>query len=243
MASFLDLAFAHRSIRAFTDEPVAEEDLRRAVLAGQAASTSGAIQAYCAIRIRDDATRSRLVDLTGGQPTVASAGAFFVLCGDTRRHRLALESRNAPHRARLEGFLLAVIDATLFAQNFALALESMGYGVCYIGGLRNNLPEVDRLLAIPAGVYPLYGMCVGRPAQTPNPRPRIDPRAVLFDDAYPSDDAMRDLMAEYDARYERYLMERGATPRSWSDVMARKFAEPRRADLAEYYTRKGADLS
>jgi len=243
MADFIDLAQSHHSIRAFTDEPVGDADLRRAVEAGQAASTSGAIQSYCAIRITDAAVRARLVELTGGQPYVASAGAFLVICGDTRRHRLVARERGVPYAARLEGFLLAVIDATLFAQNLVLAMESMGYGACYIGGLRNSLPAVDRLLDLPAGVYPLYGVCLGRPAQAPLARPRLDPRAVFFDDTYPDDAAMLDLVAEYDARYERYLAERGAEPRSWSAVMAKKFREPRRADLAAFYAEKGADLS
>ncbi|RMH23783.1 MAG: hypothetical protein D6693_10730 [Planctomycetota bacterium] len=183
------------------------------------------------------------MDLTGGQPYVAGAGAFLVICGDTRRHRLVARRRGEPYDARLEAFLLAVVDATLFAQNLVLAMESMGYGACYIGGLRNNPAEVARLLDIPAGVYPLYGLCLGRPAQDPLPRPRLDPRAVLFDDRYPDDDTMLAFIDEYDARYERYLERRGAEPRPWSAIMAEKFREPRRPDLARFYSAQGADLT
>ena len=76
---------------------------------------------------------------------------------------------------RLEAFLVAVVDASLFAQNLCIAFESLGYGICYIGGLRNRLDEVDGLLELPHGVYPLYGLCVGRPAEDPVPRGHLGP--------------------------------------------------------------------
>lgn len=233
---------AHRSIRRYTPDDVAEADVHAAIAAGQAASTSSAIQSYCIIRVRDEAAREQLVELTGGQTKVARCGAFFVVCGDTRRHRLAAERDGHAHDARLEAFLLATIDASLFAQNVCVAFESMGYGICYIGGLRNQLPDVDALLEIPEGVYPLYGLCVGRPDETPTARPRLPLDAVLFDDRYPADADMLERMSAYDETYRTYLAERGAEPAAWSERMAAKFSQPERTNLAAYYTSKGADL-
>jgi len=243
MNETLRLMHKHRSIRKYTDAPIPDADILAAVQAGQAASTSGAIQTYSALRITNPDTRAKLIGLTGGQPYVAGAGAFFVINGDTHLARLAMKKKNAQYNARLEGFLLSVIDATLFAQNMALALESMGYGVCFIGGLRNSLPQVDRLLNLPVGVYPLFGLCAGVPAQTPTARPRLNPRSILFEDTYPSDDQLLELLAPYDAKYEQYLAQRGAEARTWSNVMTSKFVEPKRVDLAEYYKSKGADLT
>ena len=173
MNETIELLRRHRSIRHYEDAPVPDEHVRAAVEAGQAASTSSAVQAYGLIRVRDPATRERLVELTGNQEKVAAAPVFFVVCADTRRLRLCAERYDRPHDARLELFLLAVVDASLFAQNLVIAFESLGYGSCYIGGLRNQLAEVDRLLEVPEGVHPLYGLCVGRPAQDPLPRPRL----------------------------------------------------------------------
>ena len=243
MNATLETMLAHRSIRRYRPDPIPESDLLRAVEAGQAASTSSAVQAYCAIRVRDAGARRRLVGLTGGQEKVASCGAFFVICGDTRRHRIASAMHDEAYETHLEGFLLAVIDASLFAQNFSLALESMGYGVCYIGGLRNDLPAVDALLELPSGVFPLYGLCAGLPDESPAARPRLDPASLLFDDRYPDDATVREQLREYDARYEAYLRERdGGAGRAWSAVMARRFATPDRAGIGAYYRAKGADL-
>lgn len=238
----LELLTAHRSIRRFTDEELPEESVRAAVEAGQRASTSSLMQAYCLLRVRDAAARAALVELTGGQPMVAAAAAFFVVCGDTRRHRLACAQEGRPYDARLEAFLVAVVDASLFAQNVALAFEAQGFGVCYVGGLRNRLPEVDRLLDLPEGVYPLYGLCVGRPAEDPLPKPRLPLDAVLLDGRYPDDDTLRAHLAEHEERLRAYREQRGAAPQPWTATVAERLSVPRRTDLAAYYASKGARL-
>jgi len=212
------------------------------VRAGQMASTSSAVQAYCAINITDMAVRERLVALTGGQEKVAACGAFLVICGDERRHRLIAARAGTRYAGNLESFLVAAIDATLFAQNLSVALESMGYGICYIGGVRNDLPEVDRLLTTPEGVFPLFGLCVGVPDETPEARPRLPVSAILFDDRCPSDRDSLAALDTYDAEYSRYLAARGAAPRAWSEAMARKFSAAERNGLTAYYESKGAVL-
>ncbi|HBS28077.1 MAG TPA: NADPH-dependent oxidoreductase [Phycisphaerales bacterium] len=234
---------SHRSVRRYTDDPVPEEHIRSAVEAGQMASTSAAVQAYCLIRVRDPEHRRRLVELTGGQEKVARAGAFFVVCGDVRRHRVIAQRAGKPYRARLEAFLVAAIDAALFAQNMCVALESMGLGICYIGGLRNRLRDVDELLRLPGGVYPLFGLCVGVPDERPAPRPRLPVDAVLFEGGYPPDEVWLDALSSYDEEYEAYLRARGAAPKPWTRGIAESFTEPARGDLAAYYESKGADLT
>ncbi|MEO0606445.1 MAG: nitroreductase family protein, partial [Myxococcota bacterium] len=186
--------------------------------------------------------REALVPLTGGQTKVASAGAFFVVLADSRRHRIAGEVHGADYDTRLEGFLVATVDASLFAQNLCVAFESMGYGICYIGGLRNQLDAVDALLELPPGVYPLFGLCVGVPAQDPSPRPRLATEAVWMKDRYADDAQVRADLEAYDGRYRVYRKERGASEQGWSDIVARSHAQPKRTYLAEYYRRKGARL-
>ncbi len=246
MNDMMTLMRRHRSIRKYAETPIPEAHVRAAVETGQAASTSSAVQSYCLIHVTGPAERERLVELTGGQEKVARCGAFFAVCGDTRRHRLINARAGRPYDAQLEAFLLAVIDATLFAQNLVLAFESMGYGICYIGGLRNQLPEVDALLGLPEGVYPLYGLCVGVPAEMPDARPRLPVDAVLFRDRYPLDEAVLRVTDEYDEQYARYMIDRGVDPaklRTWSVAMCEKFAGSQRDDIGAYYRSKGADLS
>lgn len=243
MNQTLETLLAHRSVRKFTDAPVPAADIERAVAAGQAASTSSAVQGYCLIRVTDPGVRAQMADLSGPQAMVEKAPAFFVVCGDARRHRLICEREGGHYQAGFEGFLVSVIDATLFAQNLAVGFESMGYGLCFVGGIRNDLPRLTALLDLPEGVYPLYGMVVGRPDQSPDARPRLPVSAVLFEDRYPDDATVLEQIDAYDAAYRAYLEARGATPKTWSASMAGKLGKPRRPGLAAFYESRGADLS
>ncbi|MEM9662161.1 MAG: NADPH-dependent oxidoreductase [Planctomycetota bacterium] len=239
----MDLLLQHRTIRRFKPDPVPEEHVRLAVEAGQMASTSSAVQAYGLIRVRETATREAIADLAGPQPKIAACGAFFVVFGDTRRHRIAAKRDGNAYDQRLESFLVAAIDASLFAEKMVIAFESMGYGICYIGGLRNDIDRLDGLLGLPAGVYPLFGLCVGVPDEAPSKRPRLPLDAVLFEERYPDDQTVLDQLAEYDTSYLEYLRQRGVVePVAWSAQRAQAYAEPKRTHLGPYYTRKGADL-
>jgi nitroreductase len=251
----LELMGSHTSVRVFrSGEPGQPGELddgliRRSVQAAQMASTSSHIQAYSLIRVRNGAKRERLAELTGGQPQVAQAGAFFVICGEVRRHALAAERAGSLMARNLESFLLAVIDASLFAEKLVLALEGHGLGICYTGGLRDNLNQVDELLDIPEHVYPLFGLCAGVPVdladddpRKPVPKPRLPVDAVLFDDRYPSDVAMLAMMDKHDAEMAEYYNERGRPGHNWTGGLVRRMAKPLRQELSAYYKSKGARL-
>jgi nitroreductase len=238
-----ELMRAHRSVRRYRPDPVEDALLEEAVASAQHAATSHAVQGYGVLRVRDPARRARLAELCGEQPQVAAAPVLLVVCGDQRRHRLVAAARGAAHVANLETFLLTVVDASLFAQNLALALESVGLGICYIGGLRNRLPEVDRLLQVPAGVLPLYGLCAGWPDEDPPTRPRLPLEGVLFDERWPQDREVLAAVARHDQEVERWNAARGRAGRTWSDSVTRLFAQARREHLRAYYESKGAELS
>jgi nitroreductase len=238
----LDAQRQHRSVRRFLDESVPDEDVSTAVASAQCAATSSNLQAYSLYRVRRPEQRERLVELTGTQPWVRDCGAFFVVSGDARRLALAAKRAGLPREENLESFLLCVIDATLFAQNLALAFESMGYGICFIGGLRNHLTEVDALLGVPRDVYPLYGLCAGRPAETPRRRPRMAVEAVLEDGRWQDERELADRIAAYDIVLGRDYTARGKPGYDWSTGVAKKFRAPSRPELAAYYRSKGARL-
>lgn len=242
MNEVLERIAAHHSVRRFAPEAVPDERVRAVVEAAQMAATSSWIQAYCLIQIRDRPTRAALRELCGGQAQVQEAGAFFVVCADVRRHQLVARAAGAPYIANLETFLLAVVDATLFAQNLTLGFESLGYGTCYIGGLRNRVAEVDRLLELPEGVMPLFGLCAGVPAEGDDAvrRPRLPVEAVWMQERYVSDDRMRELLARYDLAAEEHYGARGLAGRNWTGGIWRKFRVPLRDHLRRYYESKGA---
>ncbi len=232
----------HLSVREFKDRPLQKFEIEHAVSVAQMASTSSLVQAYSVLNVSCSKSREELVTLTGGQELVAKAGAFLIICGDLRRHNLIYEraSSSIPHSC--ETFLLATIDASLFAQNLAIAFESRKLGICFIGGLRNQLDEVNQLLELPSGVLPLFGMCVGEPAEEVATKPRLPINGVLFQDRYPDDLSMLGQVDDYDEIMKQYYEDRGLKNRNWTGGLLRKFAKPLREKLASYYKSKGASF-
>lgn len=242
----IEVISSHVSVRDYeTGEESGElprDVVEEAVRAAQMASSSSNLQAYSCLRITDGRTRRKLAEISGHQSHVASAGAFLVICADVRRHLLVATRTAGPFEQSLESFLVAVIDASLFAQNLTLAFEATGYGICYIGALRNDLKAVDELLQLPDGVFPLFGLCVGRPRSRPPKKPRLPLGAVLFDDHYPGDEELLRQVEAYDETLADYWRSRGEAGRSWSHRVARFVAERKRSYLADYYEDKGARL-
>ena len=161
---------AHSSVRAFTNEPVTAE-LRTQILdAARAASTSCALQVTSIIRVTDPALRARIAELSGGQAHVAAAPEFWVFCADY--HRLQLLCPEAD-LGWIEQFLVGCLDTGIMAQNAFTALESLGLGGCFIGGIRNGITEVSALLRLPQNVFPVVGIAFGHPAVRNPVKPRL----------------------------------------------------------------------
>jgi FMN reductase (NADPH) len=234
----------HRSVREFAPEAVEDELVHGAVRAAQRAATSSDVQAYSLVRVREASRREKLAELSGGQAQVREAGVFLVVAGDARRHALVAEREGRAYCANLETFLVAVIDAALFAQNLALAFEAQGLGICFIGGLRNELAEVDRLLELPRFVFPLFGMCVGVArdigAFEVAQRPRLPLEAVLHEERYLGDAELLGVVERHDVAMREYYAARGAEGRNWSGGVSRKFEREMRGELRCYCEGKGA---
>lgn len=221
MNETIELLLRHRSIRKFTSEPISNEVLRTLVQCGQAAATSSNVQAVTVIHVTDTDKRESLAALAGGQPYVADAGAFVVYCADLRRPKNACESQGGDFSAgMMEHFLIASVDVALAAQNTVVAAESLGMGICYIGGLRNNPADVSALLQLPEQVYPVFGLCLGYPDQDPEVKPRLPVDAVLMKNVY-SEAQQRELVAQYDEQVRTYYQTRtgGNKDSSWSEEM------------------------
>lgn len=217
----IELLRAHRSIRKFEDRPLDDETVQQLVACGQAAATSSNVQAVSVIQVKSPERRQRLAELAGGQGYVASAGAFLVYCADLHRSAAACASQGGEFEPGMtEHFIIATVDVALSAQTTVVAAESMGLGICYIGGLRNNPAEVSELLQLPDQVYPVFGLCIGYPAQDPEVKPRLAVDAVLMQEVY-DNQGQAGHIADYDKALSSYYQSRtGGTKNSnWSQEM------------------------
>lgn len=238
----LELLAQRRSIRRFTAQPVDDALVRACVASASHAATSHLVQGYCALRVRDPGKRARMAELAGDQPHVRDAPVLLVICADQRRHELVARRRGVPYVANLETAVVATIDAALFAQSLALCFEARGLGICFIGGLRNDVPALVELLAVPHGTWPLFGLVAGHAAESPRQWPRLEPDALVYDERFPSDDELARQVDAYDAALGAEFAARGKSGRSWSAQVARLHAQGNREGLGAAYRAQGATL-
>ena len=235
MTPTIELLRSHRSIRHFTDAPVSDEQRAEIIASAQAASTSSFLQCTSIIRITDPALRERLVPLTGGQQHVAQAAEFWVFCADFNRH---LQICPQAQLGLAEQLLIGVVDTALLAQNALTAAESLGLGGVYIGG-RNSIEAVTELLELPKHVLPLFGLCLGWPADNPDIKPRMPAAMLVHENRYqPLDNA---LLAEYDEQLAHYYLSRGSNARrdTWSDHIRRTIVKESRPFILDYLHKQG----
>ncbi|MCP3955336.1 MAG: oxygen-insensitive NADPH nitroreductase [Desulfobacterales bacterium] len=236
MNSVMQLLRSHRSIRKFTEEPVADSLIQEIIRCGQAAATSSNLQATTVIRVRDTAVRSEMARLAGDQTYVATAGAFLVFCADLNRSRRACEMQGGRFIGGMtEHFIIATVDVALFAQNCAVAAESAGLGICYIGGIRNDPARASALLELPDQVYPVFGFCLGYPAQDPEVKPRLPLAVILKEERY-QDNADQEGIQQYDENLRHYYRTRtgGTKDSCWTWEMKALVGKESRPHMREF---------
>ncbi len=245
----LDLIHAHGSVRRYKPDPVPASVVEAIVAAGQRASTSSNMQTYSVVAVTAKEARAQLAELCGGQQHVAEAPVFLAWCADRYRLEQLNQMRGYEHNAEyLENFLVAAVDASLAAQNAALAAESLGLGICYIGGIRNNSASVIELLGLPTHVFPITGMTLGYPDQSPGVRPRLPQEAILHWEQYNPEQesalhAYDKTMVETGIYNGRQVDIPGSDGQmedyGWLEHIARRTSQPKRKDLLSVVQSQG----
>ncbi|MDK4529117.1 oxygen-insensitive NADPH nitroreductase [Kingella kingae] len=237
----LETAFAHRSIRKFSDEPISTEMFDAIIHAGQMASTSSFMQAVSIVRVTDRAIRAQIREVCAnayqgklGHHYVENCAEFLVFCVDTARHTQLVPDAQIEWT---EVLLTGAVDVGIFSQNVLLAAESLGLGGVFIGSLRNDMTTISKLLDLPHGVMPMVGMCLGHPAQEPVQRPRLPVTVVVSENRYRP--ASADELAQYDEVVHQYYLTRSNMDLTWSQQIAANLRGEVRPNALAYLQSQG----
>ncbi len=224
----------HRSIRQYTEQPVAPEVLAAVLEAGRAASSSSFMQCVHIIRVSDPAVREALYQIASKQKYVLQAPEFLVFCMDYSKHRQQVPEAQLDYT---EVTLIGAIDAGIMAQNVLLAAESLGLGGVYIGSLRNDIAAAAEVLRLPETAVPLFGMCLGHPAQDPLYRPRLPLAALVSENRYqPCSEAA---LAAYNAELADYYRRRSGLDLDWQKQIAQTLGGAVRPHILPFLQARG----
>ncbi|UXR78307.1 MULTISPECIES: oxygen-insensitive NADPH nitroreductase [unclassified Staphylococcus] len=235
------LAKQHHSVRKFKNEPLTREIVKQLIEAGQMASTSSYLQTTSVIGVEDPEKKAALKEVSG-QPYVLNNGYLLVFVVDYNRHNLVNEQQAQDMTTSFEsaeGLLVGTVDASLMAQNIALTAEDMGYGIVYLGSLRNDVARVREILDLPKHTFPIFGMAIGVPSEDENgtPKPRLPFEHVFHVDTYDNDcDVARQQLAAYDKIVSDYYADRtgGKRTETWSEQVANFMSSKQRLEMKDW---------
>ena len=161
----LDLIKRRRSIRAYTDEPVSDADVKALLEAAMAAPSANDRRPWEFIVVRKDDLCRRLAEAHSWSYMCADAPVVFVVCGDERRSDHWVE------------------DTSAATENLLLAAVGLGLGAVWVGIYPRPQREdhVRSVLGIPQALRVLCLVPVGHPAESKPPHTKYDERKVHYD--------------------------------------------------------------
>jgi nitroreductase/FMN reductase [NAD(P)H] len=241
----------HRSHRKFEGRPVEAALLQLLFACAFSAPSKSDLQQADIVRVAERARIKAIADGIPDMPWIANAPVFLVFCGNNRRIRQIGEWRGKPFaNEHLDHFMNAAVDAGIVMTSFIRAAEAVGLGCCPISAVRNQPEATSRLLDLPAGVFPVAGLCVGYPAEEGRITPRLSLQVTVHTDRY-DEAGVKEKIEAYDRRRDAvlpYRRQRNAERfgkadfYGWSEDKARQYAVPERADFGAFIRSKGFSL-
>lgn len=158
------------TVRNYSSKIIDNELLNDMLEAAAHAPTTGGMQLYSVIVTENEEMKQRLMPCHFNQPMVAQAPVVLTFCADFNRFVKWCQQRDAePGFDNLQSLMSAILDVTIFAQQFNTIAEMQGLGCCYIGTTTYNAKEIAEVLHLPRLVVPIITLTVGYPDESVQP--------------------------------------------------------------------------
>lgn len=232
-----------RSIRRYTRDKIADDDLCFIYEAIRNTPTSYNGQQYSVIDIDDQPLKEQLYALTN-QKQIKTCNHFFVFCIDYNKIALGAKAKGidtGSFAATADGYTVGVVDATLAMMSAIVAAVSRGLATCPIGYIRTAAPaEVVKLLDLPEGVTMVCGLAVGVPSERPDMKPKQPASLLIHHNAYRADDMTPEILA-YDSEVSEYNRTRSGaqTTNDWISHIIGYYKEGEHKDILAALQQQG----
>ncbi len=162
----LDAIRKRRSIRAYTEQPLSDEQVRVLAQAAMMAPSASNLRPWEFVVVRDRELRQQLARTHNWSAMAAAAPVVFVVLGDERR---------SPRHW--------VEDTSAATENLLVQAAGMGLGAVWAAVYPDAGREqyVRGLLGIPANLRILCLVPVGYPAETKPWHDRFEPERLHYD--------------------------------------------------------------
>jgi hypothetical protein len=237
----------HRTIREFKDEAIPTEILEQLLEVARRTASSTGMQACSVIRVTDPEIK-REISKVCEQDYVARAPELLIFIVDLYRNwRIAQEKNYFGKSAMtMDSFFSAFTDACITAQNVVNAAEAIDLGTVYFGSILNDPAKICDILNLPELTFPVVGLGIGYPNQSPQLKPRMSMELRLFENTYTSFESYLEKIEDYDKEMRTYYDLRNANRRvdCFSDQVVTRFENslPKRQEILNFIRKQGFDL-
>ncbi|NTW43471.1 MAG: hypothetical protein HGB14_03320 [Anaerolineaceae bacterium] len=193
-----------RSVRNFTDEPIADPDLDMILEAARLAPSGENAQPWRFIVVKDELMRKKLGAIAGGGSSRRFTAEFVTKKMQERFANLQDEAkRQAAFQKLTTGQVSAFMaeapvnlvvcgkkdvwdtpyDTSAAIENILLMVTALGLGACWVIAPCIDIRDEDRikgLLGIPEEFKAVSILSIGHPARAHKPRPRLSLKELVF---------------------------------------------------------------
>ena len=164
----MDFILTRRSVRKYTDQPVADESVTKLLKAAMAAPSAKNFQPWHFVVVRD---RALLEAIAGASP----------YAGMARQAQLAIVVCANPDADPQQTWW--VQDCAAATENVLLAANALGLGAVWLGFYprEDRIEAARRILGVPEPIIPFSVVPIGYPAENPGPADRYDPKRIHLD--------------------------------------------------------------
>lgn len=235
---FLD----RRTVRRFSGKAVDTSVITEMLDAAAHAPNTGNMQLYSAIVTATPETIKDLSPAHFNQPASVGCAAMVTFCADFNRFEHWCRVSDAmPGYDNFQAFVWAVVDATIFAQQFCVIAEQAGLGCCYLGTTTYNAPMIAQTLCLPKRVVPVVTIALGWPDGESPESDRLPVRSIVHVEKYNdySDEEIREAYAAKEslAENKKFVAENG------KETLAQVFTDVRyKKSDNEYFSKLYCDF-
>ncbi|MCD4681077.1 MAG: nitroreductase family protein [Bacteroidales bacterium] len=181
----IETILSHRTIRKYKETPIEDAILKQILEAGFRTSTTGNMQVYSIIVTKEKEIKNKLWESHFKQDMVNQAPVILTFCADFNRFNKWCKLREAePGYDNFLSFMTAAIDALIVSQTVAVAAESFGLGICYLGTTTYMTEKIINILHCPKGVIPITTLVIGYPDENPELVDRLPYEGIVHDEVY-----------------------------------------------------------
>jgi len=161
----IEAILTRRSIRKYTAEPIAADQIDKLLRAAMRAPSAGNEQPWHYIVVEDKKILAQVPAFHPYAAMITEAPAAIVVCGDSS---IGL------------GDAFWIQDCSAATQNILLAAHALGLGAVWLAvyPIQSRLDGAGKLFNLPANIIPLCIVALGHPAEPKPSKDRFDPVKV-----------------------------------------------------------------